>query len=93
MPKKRFDDYKRVNIYLRKPQLEVKNQIENYSAFVQIATDNAADIMAWALLRKIDPKKYHSLHKLPEVIDDFNKKYPKDQPWPKPSAKLPDLLS
>lgn len=88
----------RVNVYLRGPQLEVRKLIENNSAFIQIAYDNAADIMAWAILKDVDPKKYHPIHELdePGLVDKFNKKFPADplfkdkNKWP--SQKLPDVL-
>jgi len=103
MPKgipKDITEAKRVNVYLRPPQLKTRKLISNYSAFVQIATDNAADIMAWAILKKVDPKKYHPLHQLdePGLVDEFNKKFPADplipkgKKWPKNSQKLPDVL-
>lgn len=88
----------RVNVYLRGPQLEVRKMIDNNSAFIQMCYDNAADIMAWAILKKVDPKKYHPLHKLdePGLVKEFNKRYPadplfkgKDQ-WH--SQRLPDVL-
>jgi hypothetical protein len=90
---------KRVNIYIQGRQLETAEQIENLSNFFQICLDNASDIMAWAILRDVDPKKYHSTTELPDVIDDFNKKYPLDEltqrrngTWHKSSPKLPDVL-
>lgn len=98
MPKKELPAT-RVNVYLRGPQLEVRKMIENNSAFIQICYDNAADIMAWAILKNVDPKKYHPIHELdePGLVDNFNKKYPADplfkdkNKWP--SQKLPDVLS
>lgn len=91
---------KRVNVWIPAPQIETAVQIENLSSFIQIALDNAADIMTWAILRNVDPKKYNTGRKLDTVIDDFNAKYPLDpltqrrqNKWPKPSAKLPEILS
>lgn len=90
---------KRVNIWIPARQMKTAAEIENLSNFFQIALDNAADIMAWAILRDVDPKRYHSNHELPDVIDDFNKKYPLDEltqkrngTWHKNSPKLPDVL-
>lgn len=69
----------RIQIYLRGPQLKTARQIDNYSAFVQICTDNAADIMAWAMLNNVDPKKYKTnRYKLKDVLPEFNQKYPPD---------------
>lgn len=91
---------KRVNLWIPERQLKVASEIENVSAFFQIALDNAADIMAWAILNKVDPKRFHNNHQLEEVIDEFNDKYPLDEltqrrngTWHKPSPKLPDVLS
>lgn len=74
-------------------------QIDNLSNFFQIALDIAPDIMAWAMLKAHDPKKYYDLHKMEEVKDDFNEKYPLDPAtakrlgkWQEPSPKLPDAL-
>jgi hypothetical protein len=99
MPKKP-SQAKRVNIYLHPPQLEVASQIANYSRFVQIATDNAASIMAWAILKEVNPKQFRDDRKLESVIDEFNEKYPADPltqkrqgKWQPNSPKLPDVLS
>jgi hypothetical protein len=90
---------KRVNVYIPGRQRETAVQIENLSAFFQIALDNAADIMAWAILRDVKPKTYTPTHKLENVIDDFNDKYPLDPltqkrqgKWQIHSPKLPDVL-
>lgn len=88
----------RVNIYLRGPQLEVRKMIDNNSAFIQICYDHAADIMAWAILYGVDPKKYHPIHKIdePGLVENFNKRYPADplfkgkEQWD--SQRLPDVL-
>jgi hypothetical protein len=67
---------KRVNLWIPGKQLETAMQIENISKFFQIALDNAADIMAWAILKEYEPKKYDTGRKTEDVIDEFNKKYP-----------------
>ena len=88
----------RINVYLRDPQIKMASQIDNYSAFVQIATDNAIDIMAWAILKQYNPKKYHIEHDKKKVIAEFNKKFPKDplfnkkELWQTNSPNLPDVL-
>jgi len=93
---------KRINVWVPGEQLKEAEQIENVSRFFQICLDNAGDIMTWAILRSIEPQKYHPLHEFDDVIDDFNKKYPLDpltakrlgkNKWPTPSQKLPDVLS
>lgn len=90
---------KRVNVWLLGRQLKTHKQIENYSAFSQICLDNAADIMAWAILQDVDPKTYHNDKKLEDVVDEFNQKYPLDEltqkrmgTWHKSSPKIPDVL-
>lgn len=77
MPKQRFDTAKRVNIYLPPRHLEVAAQIENLSNFVQLALDNAADIMAWAILRDVNPKMYNTGREVEDVVEEFNEKFPK----------------
>lgn len=101
MPKLRYKKKgKRVNLWIPARQLKVASQIDNVSNFLQIALDNAADIMAWAILNDVDPKRYHNVHQLEDVIDEFNEKYPLDEltqkrngTWHKPSPKLPEILS
>ena len=70
---------KRVNVYVLGKHVEIINQIENLSAFVQIALEQAPDIMAFAILKGIDPKKYDTGRTLDEVIDEFNEKYPQNE--------------
>lgn len=89
---------KRVNLWIPDRQMKVAAQIDNLSNFFQIALDNAADIMAWAILHDYDPKTYSTGRKLEDVSDEFNKKYPQNeltqkrtQKWPKPSPKTPEL--
>lgn len=78
MPKKIFSEGRRVNVWIPPKQLETAEQIDNLSQFIQIALDNAPDIMAWAILREVQPEKYESGKKLEDVVDEFNKKYPLD---------------
>lgn len=95
----------RVNIYIPTAQLQTAKEIENFSAFIQICLEQAPDIMAFAMLHKVDPQKYHHRRKLEEVIDEFNKAYPLDPKnpltkinkqrqgiWQTNSPKLPDVL-
>lgn len=104
MPKghpKPITEGKRVNVWIPPAQLPMAIQIENLSKFVQIALDNAPDIMAWAILRDVKPEKYHPLHSIdePDLLDNFNKKYPLDpltkkrqRTWHKNFQQLPDVL-
>lgn len=79
MPRLKFKKKgKRVNVWIPHKQMETAAQIENLSNFFQIALDNAADIMAWAILRDVEPQKYNTGRKVEEVIDEFNEKYPLD---------------
>lgn len=99
MPKlKNYGPGKRVNVWIPERQLKTAVQIENLSNFLQIALDIAPDIMAWAILRDVDPKKYNTGRQLEDVLDDFNKKYPQNEltqkrqgTWPNNSPKKPEL--
>jgi hypothetical protein len=99
MPKlKNYGKGKRVNIWLLEKQLKRAEEIDNFSAFVQIAVDNAVDIMAWAILKGYDPKKFNVPRDTEKVIAEFNEKYPQDEltqkrngTWRKSSAKKPEL--
>lgn len=98
-PKDKNGPGKRVNIYILQRQLKTAEQIDNLSAFVQIALDNAPDIMAWAILKDYDPKKYNTGDKLEDSLEAFNNKYPQDPltqkrtgKWPNRSANIQDVL-
>jgi len=89
---------KRVNVYIPPGLLEMHGLIENFSAFVQIALEQAPDIMAFAILHEKDPKKYHYRRTIDEVIDQFNEQYPQDEltqkrngTWPKNSQPTQEL--
>ncbi len=96
----------RVNVYIPTELLPLAGMIENFSAFVQIALEQAPDIMTFAILHEKDPKKYHYRRKIEEVIDPFNKKYPLDPrnkltpiikrrqqgEWQTNSQQIPDVL-
>lgn len=98
MPKlKNYGAGKRVNIWLPEKQLKTAVQIDNLSNFFQIALDMAPDIMAWAMLKDLDPK-YNTNKQLEDVIDDFNAKYPQNEltqkrngTWPKNSPNKQEL--
>lgn len=90
---------KRQHVWLPPAHLEIRQDIENFSAFVQICLEQAPDIMAWAILRDVDPKKYRPRKTMDEVKDEFNKKFPLDEltqkrqgKWQGPSQKIPDVL-
>lgn len=89
---------KRVIVWLPPKQLKVAKQIENFSNFVQIALDIAPDLMAWAMLKEYDPKKYNTGKKVEDVVDKFNEKYPQNEltqkrqgTWHKNSQNPPEL--
>ncbi len=95
----------RANIYIPTSLLPLAGMIDNFSAFVQIALEQAPDIMAFAILHEKDPKKYHYRRKIEDVIEPFNKKYPLDPnnkltpiikqrqgEWRTSSQKIPDVL-
>lgn len=98
MPKKKPSN--RVNIYIPTAMLPMARDIENFSAFVQICLEQAPDIMAFAILHDIDPKKYHhNRYKIENVVEKFNDKYPLDPltqkrlgKWQASSPKIPDAL-
>lgn len=94
----------RVNVYIRSDKLGIASQIENFSAFLDICLEQAPDIMAWAILNRADPKKYHARAKIEDVVGEFNEKFPMDPNnpltevtqkrqgvWPKNSPKKPEL--
>lgn len=89
---------KRVCLWIPHRQMETAIQIENLSKFLQIALDNAADIMAWAILKEYDPQKYNTGKEFGKVIDKYNDRYPQNEltakrqgKWPKNSVKKPEL--
>ena len=90
---------RRVNIYILQRQLKTSDEIDNLSNFFQICLDIAPDIMAWAMLRERDPKKYNTGRKFEDHIKPFNDTYPQDKltqkrtkKWPRHSANIQDLL-
>lgn len=89
---------KRVNLWIPDRQMKTAVQIDNLSAFFQLALDAASDIMAWAILQKEDPEKYDTKRQLEDYIDEFNEKYPQNEltqkrtgEWHKNSPKKPEL--
>lgn len=79
-------------------QMKTAIQIDNLSKFMQIALDNAADIMAWAILKEYDPTQYNIGRKVEEIAPQFNEKYPQNPltqkrtgKWPKNSAPKQEL--
>lgn len=97
MAKKTFKEGIRINVWIPPKQRSVAVEILNLSKFFQICLDSAPDIMAWAILRDVQPEKYQPLHTLDEQLDAFNEKYPLDpltakrlKKWPKNSPKKPE---
>lgn len=90
---------KRINIWVPGRQLEVARQIENLSQFIQLALDQAPDIMAWAILHDRHPQKYPIKRKnMEDVVDIFNERYPLDpltqkrqNKWHKLSPPKPEI--
>jgi hypothetical protein len=78
----RLKDYgkgRRVSVWISERNLKMWDEIENKSKFVGISLDMAIDIMAFAILQKVDPVKYKTPEKDTEkVLTDFNEQYPLD---------------
>lgn len=99
MPKlKNYEPGKRVNIWIPDKQLKTAVQIDNLSSFFQLCLDNAADIMAWDILKQADPEQYKNQHELGDVVGEFNKQNPQNEltqrrqgSWPKNSPKKQEL--
>lgn len=82
MPKlKNYGPGERRIFWLREKNRKMYNAIENKSEFINIALEAAIDIMAWDILKKMEPDVYKVERKQPveEIIDDFNKKHPLDE--------------
>lgn len=92
---------KRVNIWLSGESLEIWEQLENRSAFVRMALEDAVGIMTWAILKKENPEKYKLKERpIEEVVEEFNGTFPSDpltatrlgkQTWQESSPKKPEL--
>lgn len=100
MPRKaKSSQGKRVNVYLPPHSLKVANQIDNLSAFLQLALRIAPDIMAWDLLQQDDPEKYDTKRQMDDYVDAYNEKHPpdpltakrKDPQWQKNSPSKSEL--
>ncbi len=89
---------KRVNVWIPAHQMKLAQDIDNLSEFFQIALDNAADIMAWAILRDVEPQRFNTGRKVEDVIDEYNKQHPLNEltqkrqgTWHNNSPKTPEL--
>lgn len=78
--------------------MKTAKEISNLSKFLQIALDQAADIMAYAILHKANPEKYTIKPMDDETTAEFNKKFPQDEltqkrngTWQEPSQKHQEL--
>lgn len=101
MPKlKNYNPGKRINIWMPERSLKILDQIENKSNFFQLALEQAAGIMALAIIK--EEKKLVQNPPTTEVIQEFNTKYPLDpltakridtNQWPKTNSRpIPDVL-
>lgn len=75
------------------------DEIENKSAFIQMALRQAPSIMAWAILQDMDDKKFPTPNHPPDTLEVFNERFPLDkltakrkQLSHKNSQNLPDVL-
>lgn len=101
--KVKYGQGQRHNVFILARHKQIWKEIENKSNFLQLCLDNASDIMAWGILRDIDPKKYKITHKQSdeEIMTEFNKKNPTNEltakrqhkKWQKNSPTLPGILS
>lgn len=92
---------RRVNIWLSGESLEVWEQLENRSAFVRMALQDAVGIMTWAILKQKEPEKYKIKERpIEEVVEEFNDTFPTDpltakrlgrETWQKNSPNKPEL--
>lgn len=89
-----------VTFYLDSAQAQTWKELRNKSAFVNLALEQAAGIMAWDMLKRQAPEKYQDTNPpMEELIDDYNQLHPldrltqarKDKQWPKNSATSPEL--
>lgn len=67
---------RRVNVWLPEKQLKVWDQIENKSSFVQAALDDAAGIMAFAVLKR--ERALQERISVDDIIGEYNEKFPLD---------------
>lgn len=67
---------KRVNVWLPDKQLKTWNMIENKSAFVQQALDDAAGIMAYAVLKR--ERALEERITIDDIIGQYNETFPLD---------------
>lgn len=94
---------RRVNIWLPPESDKIAVQIDNLSAFFQLALEQASGIMAFDIIQREAKLKKHELP-TQEAIDRFNhdnpldpltaKRLGKDKKWRNtpPSQNLPDVL-
>jgi hypothetical protein len=91
---------KKVVVWLTPDVVDIYHQIENKSAFFQIALREAVGVMTWALMKEAEPEKYYNTVKLEDVIDDYNVAHPVDpltkarqekKNWRESSQKKPEI--
>ena len=69
---------KKVTVYLDSKSLKIYQQLENKSAFFQLALHEAVGVIQWALMKKAQPEKYYDTGNVEELIPQFNETYPLD---------------
>lgn len=95
----------RVNVWIHPRHLQLWQDIENKSGFVNLSLDEAIGIMEFAILKKMNPEKYH-IDRPPaeQIVPKFNEEFPLDeltakrlgktkekQTWPSNSQSVPEL--
>lgn len=79
MPKRTSSSHgKRINIYLKGKHLRTAKQIDNLSAFIQLALEIAPDIMAWDILNREAGGTLDTGRKLENEVEAFNDNHPLD---------------
>lgn len=69
---------RRIHLWVDPRHEKILDQIENHSKFFELCLDQAAGIMAWALLKAQEPAKYDVIDEIPkpEQAAEYNAAYP-----------------
>lgn len=71
---------RRVTLWLPEVALKVYDQLENKSAFLQLALKDAVGIMQWAIMKEREPQTYKDTDvKFEDIIGPYNEAFPVDE--------------